>query len=431
MEISTKSEDNETRLNGEVEDLERNFEYLVAISDYDATDENQLSFKRGEQIRVVERVNEYWLWALIDGSSGYIPSNHVEDPEKLEEKEKWQDEEYFQSYCHMRLHLEMLGDVARTIAYRNAIVENVSLVNGKTVLDVGCGSGILSMFCARDGHAKRVYAVEASILAEHLYDVLKENNLNDTILVVKGRMEEISLPEKVDLIISEWMGTFLLFEYMIDSIIYARDRYLKHDGIIWPTCAQLFIVPCMLSKVYEEKIGVWKQQYGFSFSSLQSKAIQDFFSRPIIDYDLESENCLCNAQSIVYFNMKTLQVAELETWSSKFTFNIKKTGILHGFGSWFDIQFHSTDLQTQEVENALNMVTLSTGPNAPKTHWKNAIFMFNEPVTVEKGYTVKGMVKVKRNEDFRRHMTISFDVGITNSSGESVKNIAKEFKLWR
>ena len=64
---------------------------------------------------------------------------------------------YFNSYSHFSIHEEMLKDRVRTESYRRAIM-TPGIVNGKVVLDVGCGTGILSLFCASCG-AKKVYAV--------------------------------------------------------------------------------------------------------------------------------------------------------------------------------------------------------------------------------------------------------------------------------
>ena len=55
------------------------------------------------------------------------------------------------SHAHLGIHEEMLKDSVRTGSYRNAILNNAALFKGKVVLDVGCGTGILSMFAAKAG----------------------------------------------------------------------------------------------------------------------------------------------------------------------------------------------------------------------------------------------------------------------------------------
>merc|ERR1711974_199979 len=77
------------------------------------------------------------------------------------------------------------------------------------VLDVGCGTGILSMFAAKAG-AKMVIGVDMSSIVDHAKQIVKDNKLDDVVTIIRGKVEEISLPEgvdKVDIIISEWMGT--------------------------------------------------------------------------------------------------------------------------------------------------------------------------------------------------------------------------------
>lgn len=79
---------------------------------------------------------------------------------------------------------------------------------GKVVLDIGCGTGILSMFAAKAG-ATRVIGIECSNIVEYAQKIIDANHLGDVITIIKGKVEEISLPdglEGVDIIISEWMG---------------------------------------------------------------------------------------------------------------------------------------------------------------------------------------------------------------------------------
>ena len=61
--------------------------------------------------------------------------------------------------------------------------------------------------------------------------------------VIQGTIESIELPEKVDIIISEWMGYFLLRESMLDSVLVARNKFLKPGGAMYPSHANMYLAP--------------------------------------------------------------------------------------------------------------------------------------------------------------------------------------------
>lgn len=99
----------------------------------------------------------------------------------------------------------MIQDKVRTSTYASFILTSPSLFTDAVVLDVGCGTGILSLFAARAG-AKKVIAVDASDIAEKAEKIVKENGMDGVVTVVRGKVEDIVLPdgiEKVDVIISE------------------------------------------------------------------------------------------------------------------------------------------------------------------------------------------------------------------------------------
>lgn len=75
------------------------------------------------------------------------------------------------------------------------------------------------------------------------------------ITLVKGKLEEAELPiQQFDIIISEWMGYFLLYESMLDTVLLARDKYLKPGGLIFPDTASLYICAIEDQEYKEEKI---------------------------------------------------------------------------------------------------------------------------------------------------------------------------------
>ena len=130
------------------------------------------------------------------------------------------------------------------------------------MLDIGCGTGILSIFAARAG-AKHVYAIENAEIALFAVEIIKRNNLQDKITVIKGKMEEIKLPvPKVDIIISEWMGYFLLYESMLDSVLWARDKYLVPGGKMLPDRAIMYVAGIEDGMFKNEKKAFWDDVYG-------------------------------------------------------------------------------------------------------------------------------------------------------------------------
>ena len=148
---------------------------------------------------------------------------------------------YYGSYSKPNIHQVMLKDTVRTLSYRDAIYQNKHLFQDKTVLDVGCGTGILSLFAARAG-AKRVFGVDNSNIAIHARQVVIDNKLGHIITIIRGKVEEVELPvESVDIIVSEWMGYCLFFESMVDSVLAAKDKWLVPGGLIFPDRVKLYV----------------------------------------------------------------------------------------------------------------------------------------------------------------------------------------------
>ena len=105
---------------------------------------------------------------------------------------------------------------------------------GDVVLDVGAGTGILSLFAARAG-AARVYAVERTTVAVLAQELAAANGFAEIVQVIHGDIMDIELPERVDVIVSEWLGGFGIDEGMLVPVIAARDRWLKPGGVMIPS----------------------------------------------------------------------------------------------------------------------------------------------------------------------------------------------------
>lgn len=173
--------------------------------------------------------------------------------EEQKKKVEGGDTNPFTMYYGQLLHQgNMLQDQVRTGRYQQAIFDNVADFRGKVVLDVGTGTGILSFFAAQAG-AKKVYAVELSDAANIAETLAKSNGFGDIVQVIRGKVEEITLPEKVDIIVSEPLGFLLVHERMLESYVAARDRFLKPRGNMFPTTGDIVFGPITDEAIHNEQ----------------------------------------------------------------------------------------------------------------------------------------------------------------------------------
>ncbi|KAI1320238.1 HNRNP arginine N-methyltransferase [Xylariaceae sp. FL0255] len=317
----------------------------------------------------------------------------VEAAEKALKDMAHSEQHYFNSYNHHGIHEEMLKDEVRTRSYMNAIVQNKHLFKDKVVLDVGCGTAILSMFAVKAG-AKHVIGVDMSTIIFKAKEIVAANNMSDKITLIQGKMEEIDMPfPKVDIIISEWMGYFLLYESMLDTVLYARDRYLAKDGLIFPDKATIFACGIEDGDYKDEKIGFWDNVYGFDYSPLKATAL----SEPLVD-TVEVKAAVTDPSSVITLDLYTCTTADL-AFSVPFKMQARRNDFIHAVVAWFDIDFTACH----------KPVRFSTGPHTKYTHWKQTVFYFKEVLTVQQGEEIGCNLTVKPNAQNRRDLDITID----------------------
>ncbi|XP_054470652.1 protein arginine N-methyltransferase 3 isoform X2 [Anoplopoma fimbria] len=307
-----------------------------------------------------------------------------------------EDEAYFSSYGHYGIHEEMLKDKVRTESYRDFMYRNPEVFKDKVVLDVGCGTGILSMFAARAG-AKQVIAVDQSEIIYQAMDIVRSNKLEDKITLIKGRIEDIKLPvEKVDIIISEWMGYFLLFESMMDSVLYARDLYLADGGSVYPDLCNISLAAVGDAQKHQDHIAFWDDVYGFNMACMKKAVVPEAFVEVVKEDTLISEPAV-----IQTFDCNRVCLSELE-FASDFSLKITNTTECTAIVGYFDIFFD---------KDCGNKVMFSTGPLVTKTHWKQTVFLLERPVSVKAGEELRGKITVRKNKKDPRSLWVTFDLG--------------------
>lgn len=243
--------------------------------------------------------------APAESSSKVAPAQSAGEASKQKASDNI-EQGYFESYSYNAIHESMIKDTIRTDAYRDFIYDHKDLFKDKVVLDVGCGTGILSMFCAKAG-AKSVIAVDNSAIIDKARENVFRNGLQDKVRCLRGKIEEIQMPvSKVDIIVSEWMGYGLLYESMFDSVIYARDRYLAEDGLMVPSYAALRIAPLADSDLKASHIDFWRDVYGFDMTAMLERANEEALVRVVDEKELAAESV-----AFLELNLHTTQVGDL------------------------------------------------------------------------------------------------------------------------
>ncbi|KAK3025728.1 hypothetical protein RJ639_042497 [Escallonia herrerae] len=346
---------------------------------------------------------------------------------------------YFCTYAFLYHQKEMLSDRVRMDAYYDAVFRNPSHFLGKwlafqkrwvfvrkfrrapigfqrrlsTHASQGTGSGILAIWSAQAG-ARKVYAVEATKMAEHARQLVKENKLEDVVEVIEGSIEDVTLPEKVDVIISEWMGYFLLRESMFDSVICARDRWLKPTGVMYPSHARMWLAPIRtgLSKHkmedYEGCMKDWRffvedthNYYGVDMSCLTksfSEEQKKYYLQTSLWNNLHPNQVIGTAAIIKELDCLTATVDDILNLqaSIKSSINAGDTRFC-GFGGWFDVHFR--------------------------------VFLLHPSALVHEGDDLIVDFSMSRSKENHRLMEVELNCEIRQSSGELIPPSRKKFYI--
>ncbi|GMH39299.1 hypothetical protein BSKO_07197 [Bryopsis sp. KO-2023] len=307
---------------------------------------------------------------------------------------------YFHYYGTLQHQQNMLQDYIRTGSYYTAIQGNRDDFEGKTVMDVGAGSGILSLFAAQAG-AKKVYAVEASVMAEYARKLAVDNpGLGERIEVVQGKVEEIKIEEKMDVLISEPIGTLLVNERMLETYLYARDHFLKPNGKMFPKVGRIQVAAFSDEVLHNElltRAAFWMQEnfYGVNVSSLHKEAVNQYFSQVVIDaFD---PGLLVSAPVMKVVDFSTVREEELYDIEIPLKLTVVRPCMIHGIACWFDIFF----------DGSTRGEWLSTAPGHPATHWFQLRCVMQKPLWATGGCQVVGKMRLVA------HARQSYDVHVT------------------
>jgi len=280
-------------------------------------------------------------------------------------------------YAEVEVHRTMICDRVRTDAFRRAIDSVVR--PGHIVLDVGAGTGVLSLFAARAG-AARVYAVERTTVAVLAQELAAENGVAEIVEVIQGDIMDLELPERVDVIVSEWLGGFGIDEGMLVPVIAARDRWLKPGGVMIPRS-----VTAWAGLVHDRHLGdtvgfLRDNPYDLRFDGLVEMTVNEIIYsgsfRHLAGGDRRSEpGRLWTTDSDLISLEHAQSPHEAET-----LLQVRDPGTANALALWF-----SADLAPG--------ISLSVGPGDPPTHWGMTTAPLRSPVELAADSVVRARVR--------------------------------------
>lgn len=436
-----------------------------------------------------------------------IRSSSIPTFDSSNEKSKATDfANYFCAYAQLYHQKQMLTDHNRMAAYHAAIVGNADIFKGKVVMDVGTGSGILAVWAAQAG-AKRVYAIEYTDMANHARRVVKANGVEHIVTVIQGAVEDVVLPQEdwdgiphrieesdrgidigidiegglggltleegdvevnadgrknqrvVDIILSEWMGYFLLRESMLDSLIRARETFLKPTtGLMMPSHATMLLAPIsdederrvshnnyanamddwrefaeVTSSMYGVNMSVLEQDYDreqreyYVMSSRWAELGPDcLLADPIVVKELDMHSCTVeDARGVgldvgedkgdgspIDFDIVGRRLSTTATDSGDATADYGAAGPISGFAGWFTVDFKSRTDEMGRIAapKVSNPAHLSTGPEMGYTHWGQQVFHLPSaiPLLPDQTTRIVGSLEMMRTKESARLYNVRF-----------------------
>ena len=264
------------------------------------------------------------------------------------------------TFAGWRSQRGMLADVHRTGSFARAIAAVVT--PGMTVADVGCGSGILSLFAARAG-AARVHALEATRMIEDAAEVARANRLADRIDFIPGDARNFVAPDGVDAVIGEWVGMYLFEEWRhFDAFAAVRDRCLRAGGIVMPRRVRLHLAPIDDSRLYIERgPGFWERPvWGFDFGLVHRRQL-DRTRRIIVKADHRAvldSYCILDLDCATADSRAYFFAYEAQT-------RLSHAASCHGMLGWFELDLGPG-------------IVLSTSPQSIDTCWHQSYFPFEQ-----------------------------------------------------
>jgi len=270
-----------------------------------------------------------------------------------------------------RWHFPMLNDRARNEALARAIRETTNLCD-KTVLDIGAGTGLLSMLAARHG-AAHVYACEmVAPVADKAREIIADNDYADRVTLIPKVSYDVrvgvDMPRRADVLLSETIDCGFVGEGFLGALRHARSELLMPDAILMPRAFSLHGALLESDAVYRlNKVDDYVD--GFRLGGFNELSTQSYFP---VRLDSWPYRLLSDPHVLVAEDLATYSFAPVDR---TIELRASATGQVHGIVFWFEAEL-------------VQGVSLSNAPGGSPSHWMQAFACFERPIAVAENDSV-------------------------------------------
>ncbi len=295
-------------------------------------------------------------------------------------------------------HRTLIADAVRNAAF-HAALKAVITPGVTTVADIGAGTGLLGLMAAKLG-AKTVYLFETAAVAGVAAAIINANGVARQCQIVPCHSTEMLDPPQVDVIVSETLGNYAFEENIIDTLADARARFLKPGGALIPRAVMQVVAPVTGDRIHQE-LTVWEGVgYGLDLSIAKIMSLNNAYVRQMAASEL-----LADGQSAQVWDRVDLTGERKSSRKGEARWVLPRAQTVYGFATWWEAELGSG-------------ITLSTAPDAPRTHWEQLYFPLLTPITVAAGEAIGVSLRSRSSEQAGTHL--AWTATHSNARGQQI-----------
>lgn len=274
-------------------------------------------------------------------------------------------------------HRALIADQVRNAAFKAAL-SRVIRPGTTVVADIGAGTGLIGLMAARLG-AREVHLYEMAEVAAVASAILARNRVRNCHLM-PCHSREARHPPRADVIVSETLGNYPLEENIIETLNDALRRHLVPGGVVIPGRLAQYAAPVVDGRIHAELTAWERADPDIDLSPAQTMSLNNIYVRAITPRDLLDDGGSARCWDEIDFSR-----TNRSTRKGQAHWPLARDAIVFGFASWWSAEL-------------VPGITLSTAPDAPRTHWDQLYLPLLRPISGRAGDTISICLRSRSSE---------------------------------